>query len=218
MPVHHLKEFKQSCTLCNNVSKNNVPERKAQYRKNIIPRDRRILMRKRGKLLQWLDLDTSPDKKDSLESKIHYIIYTWKILESIVPSSFLEDKSGITNLHLPRLGRTCYRNALESTSQQHNTFLSPSFLNVGPRLFNNIPREIQDLIKCTTETIKRRLDKLLGLLPDGPPIPHNPTARTVESNSILDQIQCARMEQRCGDGGFPSLLWWRHLNFNKTRQ
>ena len=69
----------------------------------------------------------------------YYIIYTWKILEGIVPSPLFEDKRGITNQHLPRLGRTCYRHALQSTSQRHNTFykqvfsmLVPSFSMVYP--------------------------------------------------------------------------------------
>ena len=135
------------------------------------------------------------------------IIYTWKILENMVPNPLPEEIGGIKSQRLPRLGRTCYRRVLDSSSQRHKKILAASFLNVGPRLFNSLPKDIRDLTGCSTEVFKRKLDKFLQRLPDEPPIPHAPATRGARSNSIPDQILYARMEERCGGGGPPGRPW-----------
>ena len=135
------------------------------------------------------------------------IIYTWKILENKVPNPLPEEKGGIKSQRLPRLGRTCYRRVLDSSSQRHKTLLSTSFLNVGPRLFNSLPKDIREMTGCTIEAFKRSLDKFLQRLPDEPPIPHGPAPRGARSNSIPDQLQYIRMEERCGGGGPPGRPW-----------
>ncbi|XP_076044735.1 uncharacterized protein LOC143027344 [Oratosquilla oratoria] len=134
----------------------------------------------------------------------YIIIYAWKILEGTVPNPSPGD---FRAQHHPRFGRTCARKAVSSCSQRIKTIQAESFFGAGPRLFNCLPRDIRDLKGVSTEAFKRRLDKFLTSLPDEPPIPHGPTSRGAASNSIIDQLQYLKCEQRCGSGGSPDWPW-----------
>ena len=116
------------------------------------------------------------------------IIYTWKILENLVPNPTSQNSVQITGQHHQRFGRTCYRNTLEGVSQRLRSLHACSFTFEGPRLFNCLPRDIRGLTNCSIEVFKRHLDKFLQGVPDEPPIRHAPATRAAASNSLPDQV------------------------------
>ena len=114
------------------------------------------------------------------------IIYTWKVLEEMVPNC------GISHTTSERRGRECTlpapkgRTAIQSLRGQ-------SFQKAGPALFNSLPRSLRDIKNKSTEEFKEKLDKFLTNLTDQPVIGelipeicNQITARP--SNSLKDVI------------------------------
>ena len=114
------------------------------------------------------------------------IIYTWKILENMVPCPYSQGKPSVeTHLH-PWLGRLCTRRAITATSQRLKTLEAENFINFAPKLFNCLPGHIRGQANCSTVAFKRHLDVFLKKLPDEPPVPNSPQSRSALSNSIID--------------------------------
>merc|ERR1712026_155320 len=91
------------------------------------------------------------------------VIYTWKILEGLVPNCGIE---ATTNA---RRGRECKLPQL--CGPQFVRKLRDQSLQVrGPRLFNSLPSLIRNLTKVNTEEFKSKLDEFLSTLPDNPKI------------------------------------------------
>ena len=114
------------------------------------------------------------------------IIYTWKVLEGMVPNC------GIEHTYSERRGRECKipdlrgRQAIQSLRDQ-------SFQVTGPRLFNSLPRYIRNLKNKSKEEFKEKLDQFLASLPDQPKIgdlvPSICNQNTAKpSNSLTDVI------------------------------
>ena len=95
-------------------------------------------------------------------SERYRIIYTWKVLQGLVPNC------GIDRLDFSSKGRlaalpNCRSGRLESI----RTLKEKSFCSEGPKLFNALPRCIRD---CTLskDSFKSLLDSFLELIPDQP--------------------------------------------------
>ena len=117
----------------------------------------------------------------------YIIIYTWKILEGIVPNP----NNQIVHINNGYRGRRCIRSQLPNTKASMKTILDNSFIHYGPKLFNCLPKNIRNLTRCCTETFKHNLDKYLRTLKDEPPIANSPSQRSASSNSIPDQVSAA---------------------------
>ena len=120
------------------------------------------------------------------------IIYTWKVLEGLVPNC------GIKHHQNERRGRLCEipqskgRQAVKSLREN-------SFQVAGPRLFNSLPKSLREIKKSSKLEFKEQVDLFLATLPDHPNIgdltPNICSQVTVKpSNSLVDVILHARSE------------------------
>ena len=114
------------------------------------------------------------------------IMYTWKILEHLVPSSLSIDPK-IHN----RRGRECTLPPLNTRAAKSvQNLREGSFSCRGPRLFNKLPREIRGM-SCSVNVFKRALDSFLKNIPDNPLTQNYTAYSTHASNSLLDIIQAS---------------------------
>ena len=119
----------------------------------------------------------------------YIIIYTWSILEDIVPNfSHIENETetgGIKSYHHIRHGQNCVVRVLNRGSRQN--IINGSLSVQGPRLFKCLPRYLRNLTKRSKKvTFKKELDKFLQTVPDEPLIPNYVALRRAESNSIVE--------------------------------
>ena len=124
------------------------------------------------------------------------VIYTWKILENLVPNC------NINSVYTKTCGRMCLLPPSPSSSPAGvRTMRSNSFQVLGPKLFNSVPSEIRNLTGVSKEVFKTHLDKYLSLLPDHPavaglyPAPTN-SITGKSSNSIADWAQYLGLTNR----------------------
>ena len=117
------------------------------------------------------------------------MIYTWKVLEGLVPNPGLEEcTSGIR-------GRECKIPPVKSCSSERiKSLREASFQIHGPRLFNSLPQYLRKLSKCGVAEFKEKLDSFLTKIPDQPKMgdlyPACCDQRTSSpSNSLVDQIR-----------------------------
>ena len=126
----------------------------------------------------------------------YVVIYTWKILEGLVPN-ISEGANGITPKWNDRRGRECkVPNIRSSAPLRIQSIRRSSFGIKGPRLFNSIPKQLRNLTGVTVEVFKAHLDKFLASIPDEPLIPGYSLYRRCNTNSILDWTNaCHRTEE-----------------------
>ena len=119
----------------------------------------------------------------------YLIIYTWKVLEGLVPnlsSNPIQERSS------DRRGRSCVEKPINRhTSVKIQSLRSNSFAVMGPRLFNIMPKFIRDTSGVTVDVFKHRLDKYLSSIPDEPQVRGYTAMRQAETNSILDMSRLA---------------------------
>ena len=106
------------------------------------------------------------------------IIYTWSILEGIVPNfSHNEEnetvKGGVSSANTTRHGQKCQLRTIERSS--FCKVICESLAVQGPKLFNSLPSDIRNITGCSKEAFKKCLDRYLCTVPDEP---HIPTRRT----------------------------------------
>ena len=91
------------------------------------------------------------------------IIYTWMILEGLVPNCGLEEiQTGRRRRELkvpPLKGKQAIRSIREQ-----------SFQVKGPQLFNSLPKNIKNITKVSVEEFKAHLDKYIENVPDEPSV------------------------------------------------
>ena len=110
------------------------------------------------------------------------IIYTWSILEQLVPNfNYAENKGGIFSYHNQRLGRKCY---LKEVNTRNKNIWRDSLSEEGPRLFNALPKSIRNLKNCSKTSFKRQMDHYLNSVPDEPLLPNYFPLRRADSNNI----------------------------------
>ena len=115
------------------------------------------------------------------------IIYTWCILEGIVPNfNYTQGKGGIYSYINQRLGRKCH---LKSFNHGHKTIWKDSLSEEGPRLFNSLPKYLRNICNCSKDTFKKELDHFLQSLPDEPLLPNLYHLRRADSNKITEMIK-----------------------------
>ena len=91
------------------------------------------------------------------------IIYTWKILEGLVPNCGIETETSMRRGRHCTVPITCGRQAVKSLREQ-------SFQMAGPKLFNSLPKYLREIRKQSKLDFKEELDQFLAKLPDHPHI------------------------------------------------
>ena len=115
------------------------------------------------------------------------IIYTWSILEGIVPNfNFDEGMGGIYGYTNQRLGRKC---SLKAVNLGFKNIWKGSLSEEGPKLFNALPKNLRSISNCTKNLFKSKLDHFLKTLPDEPLLPNYFQFRRADSNSILEMVK-----------------------------
>ena len=93
------------------------------------------------------------------------IIYTWKVLEGLVPNCGLYEKETENE----RTGRKCQLPRLQG-SARIKTMRESSFQISGPKLFNALPKTLRNLKNVTEIDFKEQLDQFLTKIPDEPKV------------------------------------------------
>ena len=121
-------------------------------------------------------------------SERYKIIYTWKILNGVVPDIGLQ----LATTEESRLGLTVRVPAKSGSRELVQTLKDQFFSAHGPRLFNSIPKELRAR-GMSFDMFKARLDLWLMTVPDKPVlagyISYNPAKSGWNSNSIIDWIR-----------------------------
>ena len=139
-------------------------------------------------------------RMNSMQRRIerYKIIYTWKVLEGLVPNCGIQVQNEINDPEESRKGRLCIVPPHKSCVQSIQTIREGSFQKQGPKLFNILPRELRNMTKCGVDDFKSKLDEFLNKIPDQPRCPEMiPVAMTPEgihSNSLINQVSWARRE------------------------
>ena len=90
----------------------------------------------------------------------YQIIYTWCIIEGLVPNFNYEDgKGGIYSYMNPRLGRKCL---LKSVNTKHRNIWKGCLSDSGPRLFNNLPKHLCNKTNCSKLSFKLKFDRFFA--------------------------------------------------------
>ena len=117
----------------------------------------------------------------------YFIIYTWKILEGLVPNL----NSKIRPYWSRRHGRKCKIPPLKQRGRIGT--IRENFLNVkGPKLFNVLPLNLRNIANQPLEVFKRHLDKFLQNVEVKPGYQGYVLSRAAGSNSLVDQVQYRR--------------------------
>ena len=138
--------------------------------------------RQRLKLLVAYSLERRRDR--------YTVIYVWKIIQGLAPNLLGTDKIRCNESN-QRLGHYCILPSLNRTAPSYvQTLRENSFSVHGPRLFNELPRQIRNF-DGLLETFKLKLDEYLLKVEDAPYDPAEP--HSASSNSLKDQIPQARL-------------------------
>ena len=126
----------------------------------------------------------------------YIVMYTWKILEGLVPNIGSDSAAISANWH-PRRGREC---VIPGVSPRAPTKIQSirraSFAINGPRIFNSLPKYIRDITECDISLFKAHLDRYLTQVPDQPLIPGYTAYRQCDSNSLIDWSRNAQLKAR----------------------
>ena len=122
------------------------------------------------------------------------IIYTWKVLEGLVPNCGLS-----WSTEQDRLGRRCFIPTLAAKARK---LREASFQVSGPRLFNIMPKDIREMTGCSIDQFKEKLDMFLCQVPDVPRV-GSYSCGPGFSNSLLSQV--ANRRGRWTDRGVANL-------------
>ena len=120
------------------------------------------------------------------------IIYTWKILEGIVPN--LPGRSRVFSKQTLRTGRVCViPTTPTSTKNRLQRLREESFCVNGPRLFNTLPSYLRNLTGVSQMDFKNKLDKFLWTVADEPLIRGYTASRRAESNSLQHMTRVSQV-------------------------
>lgn len=117
----------------------------------------------------------------------YQIIYTWCIIEGLVPNFNYEDgKGGIYSYMNLRLGRKCH---LKSVNTKHRNIWKGCLSDSGPRLFNILPKNLRNTTNCSKLSFKLKLDRFLQDVPDEPLLQNYLCFRRADSNSLVEMVK-----------------------------
>ena len=117
----------------------------------------------------------------------YIIIYTWSILEGLVPNIAAEheiEAKGIFSYFNERQGRKCFVPLIKRSPFQRQVYASIRMQ--GPKLFNCLPKDLRNVTNCKKAVFKQKLDKYLNTVPDEPLVAGYTNLRRTETNSIAD--------------------------------
>ena len=117
------------------------------------------------------------------------IIYTWKIIEGLVPNISTVESRKVQAYQSSRYGRYCAIPPLiASRNSKVNNEIENSLIVCGPKLFNVLPECIRNLNNCSIQTFKGQLDKFLMNIRDEPILPGymGGNSQQFGSNSLID--------------------------------
>ena len=120
------------------------------------------------------------------------VIYIWRILEGQVPNiCHSNNADGLVRAKWhDRRGRLCIIPPINHRSSAFFQRRREASLAVrGQRLFNILPPEIRNLLGCSVDYFKGKLDAFLRGIPDEPQIPGYTAQRLSDSNSLLDMTR-----------------------------
>ena len=122
------------------------------------------------------------------------IIYTWKILEGLVPNCGLKFTTN------ERRGREALIPNLKGKASIKR-LREQSFQVKGPKLFNTLPPSLRKITRVSVDEFKHHLDKYLEGIPDEPIMEGLVPAAcdqfsAAPSNSIVDQARKVTQQQR----------------------
>lgn len=111
----------------------------------------------------------------------YIIIYTWKVLEELVPNF------GITAAVNSRNGRYCVIPTIRSSASHKTRTIRFISMGVnGPRLFNCLPRQLRNITGCSVNSFKAALDNHLATIPDEPRLAKLVKFCSKASNSLTE--------------------------------
>ena len=129
--------------------------------------------------LEQLDLYSLERRRDR-----YFVVYVWKIINGHAPNFSIENMA-IQTVRSERRGLTCRIPPFHSTPGRIRTLKEESFMVHGPRLFNEIPKELRDFTG-TPAGFKAKLDAFLRTVPDKPALPHY--SQSASSNCLREQL------------------------------
>ena len=112
----------------------------------------------------------------------YFVIYVWKIINGHAPNF---ENMAIETRQNDRRGLTCNIPRYVSTPGRIQTLKEGSFMVHGPRLFNEIPRDLREF-EGSPETFKAKLDVFLKTVPDKPALPHY--RQPASGNGLREQL------------------------------
>ena len=118
------------------------------------------------------------------------VIYTWKILEGLVPN-FSTNSSKTTCYWSDRRVPKCRIPSLKHRkcwNEERTIFLSVK----GPRLFNTLPSYLGNCAAKTLAVFKSHLEKFLKAIPDEPDLPGYAQTRVARTNTAVYQVRYSR--------------------------
>ena len=120
------------------------------------------------------------------------IIYTWKVINCLVPNISEGEDRIRTHEHIRR-GKLCLIPRRSGrTLQSVQTMREHSLAVLGPRLYNEIGPELREY-GGKLEGFKSQLDRFLSSVPDRPAMPKY--VQSAAGNSLLDQLAQQRAER-----------------------
>ena len=146
----------------------------------------------------WMRLKTLKMNSQQRRFERYRILYTWKVLEGLVPNPGLEQCDpgrGGRQVKIPRLNNR--------SSARTKSLREASFQVHGPRLFNCLPEHVRKVTNCDLKVFKEKLDTFLSRIPDEPKIGSLIPAccdqvTGAPSNSLVDQVRLHLREGREG--------------------
>ena len=116
------------------------------------------------------------------------ILYTWQIIENLVPNVCAIEGDGIQTRLNERTGRTCVYAVNAFSRTRFQTLYDSSLTVHGSKLFNCLPKYLRNISGCSINSFKHKLDNFLKDIPDQPVIPGyvGGNGALYGSNSLID--------------------------------
>ena len=128
----------------------------------------------------------------------------------MVPHSGIYVATGIKD----RLGQKC---KIPTLRPKERVKRENSFQVAGPNLLNAIPKHIRNITSCGVDELKLRLDSYLSTIPDETKIRGLMPRNSMQSNSILHQVERAgERRSKCGWCGPEGLILFSRVNKVQT--
>ena len=149
---------------------------------------RKICFFDSGNMNYWERLSTLGLYSLQRRRERYRILYTWKIIEKLVPNVCTNESAGIQCKLNQRTGRMCMYSNNGFVKTRIQNLHDDSLVAHGSKLFNCLPKYLRDISGCSLNSFKHKLDNFLKDVPDEPVIPGyvGGNQALYGSNSLLD--------------------------------